>query len=214
MRVIEFSNSSEISDMSYDLDKEKFSIKWKWPKDIDIVYLLKTNSLEDFTLDNINENNVKLYTKEEYKEFNGYCEVIKEINQYRYWIFPAIESEGDIALIKQDNGKNEIIVSTGKPEVLYEIREIKSFASFFSKEKTLEIAIYSEAPLRKDVLCYVKKYGGNPVNKEDGICFDFINNIQAGKNTMPQIIVDKNEYVKVFIKDVDKYGNAYNLKQR
>ena len=67
--------------------------------------------------------------------------------------------------------------------------------------------------LPKDALCYVKKHGSYPVSKDDGICFDFINNIQAGENIMPPIVVDKNEYVKVFIKDVEKYGNVYDVKQ-
>lgn len=214
MKIVEGSNDNEIRDVNYELDKEKFTIRWRWPKDIDIVYVLKTNNLDDFSLDNINDGNVKLYTREEYKEFNGYCEVVKEINQYRYWIFSAIQSEGDILLLKQKDGKNEIIISTGKPEIFYEIKEIKSFSSFFSKEKSLEIIMYSEVALAKDVLCYVKKYGSYPVNKDDGICFDFINNIHAGRSVMPKIILDKNEYVKIFIKNTNKYGNVYSLKQR
>ncbi|WP_411679520.1 hypothetical protein [Clostridium thailandense] len=213
MRVVELPNNEGIYDVNFDIDKEKFSIKWKWPKDINLVYVLKTNALEDFNLDNISDRNVKLYTREEYKEFNGYCETIKEINQYKYWIFPAIEADGDILLLKQYDGKNEIIVSTGKPEVLYEIKEKRSLTSLFSKEKSLEISVYSEMHLPKDALCYVKKHGSYPVSKDDGICFDFINNIQAGENSMPPIVVDKNEYVKVFIKDVEKYGNIYDLKQ-
>jgi len=214
MRIVELSdNNNEIHDVNYKLDKDKFTIRWKWPKDIDIVYILKTNSLDDFSMDSINESNVKLYTKEEYKEFNGYCETIKEIRQYRYCIFPAVEDKEDILLLKQENGKNEILVSTGKPKISYQIKEIKSFKSFFSKEKTLQIVIDSEAILKKDVLCYVKKQGSYPVNKGDGVCFDFINDIPAGRSIMPEITVGKNEYIKVFIKDINKYGNAYSLKQ-
>lgn len=214
MKIVELlDDNNEIYDVNYELDKDKFTIRWKWPKDIGIVYILKTNSLDDFSMDNINESNVKLYTREEYKEFNGYCETIKEINQYRYFIFPAVEDEGRILLIKQENGKNEILISTGRPKISYEIREIKSLKTFFSKEKTLQIVINSETALKKDVLCYVKKQGAYPVNKDDGICFDFINNIPTGSSAMPEITVDKNEYIKVFIKDINKYGNAYSLKQ-
>jgi hypothetical protein len=214
MKVVEFSNdNNEIYDMSYVLVKERFIIRWKWPKDINLVYILKTNYIDDFSLDNINDSNVKLYTKDEYKEFGGYCENIKEINQYKYYIFPVLESEEDIILLKQDNGKNEIIVNTGKPEISYEIKEVKSIRSFFSKEKILQIIINSEAALKKDVLCYVKNQGSPPVNKNDGICFDFVDNISCGMSIMPEITVSKNEYVKVFIKDIDKYGNAYQLIQ-
>ncbi|MBC2580428.1 hypothetical protein [Clostridium sp. DJ247] len=214
MKIVELSDShNEIYDLNYELDSDRFTIRWRWPKNIDIVYILKISSLDDFSLDNINENSVKLYTREEYKEFNGYCEAIKEVNQYRYYIFSAVEDKGNILLLKQNNGKNQLTINTGKPEIFYEIKEMRSFKSFFSKEKTIQIIINSETALNKDVLCYVKKHGSYPVNKDDGICFDFISNIQAGRSVMPEITVDKNEYIKIFIKDVNKYGNVYDLKQ-
>ena len=96
VRIVEFSNNEGVHDVSFELDREKFSIKWKWPKDVSLVYILKTIALEDFNLDNISDRNVKLYTREEYKEFNGYRETIKELNQYKYWIFPAVEMDGDL----------------------------------------------------------------------------------------------------------------------
>lgn len=213
MKIGEFTNNEyEITNLSYSLDKKKINIRWKWPKGIDIVYILRTNVLGEFSLNNLNESNVKMYTMEEYKEFNGYFETIKEINQYKYFIFPAVEEENEVVLLKQNNEKNEIIVSTGTPKICYEIKELRSFRSFFSKEKQLQITIHSEVSLNKDVLCYVKKYGAYPTNKEDGICFDFIDDIYAGINVMPEITVDKNEYVKVFIKNTEKYGDAYKVK--
>lgn len=214
MKIVEVSDdNNEIYDINYILDKEKITIRWRWPKDIDLVYILKTNILDDFSVDNINKNNLKLYTKEEYKEFSGYCERIKEINQYKYYIFPAIEDKGDILLLKQNNGKNEIVINTGRPEIFYKIKELKSFMRVFSKEKTLQITINSDVDLKKDVLCYVKKQGSYPVNKDDGICFDFIDNICTGRSVMPEITIDKDEYIRIFIKDVDKYGNVYSLKK-
>lgn len=215
MKMAEFlDNSNEIYNVNWELDKDKFTIRWRWPKDIDIVYILKTNSVDNFPLDNIDENNVKLYTREEYREFNGYCEPIKEINQYTYYIFPAVEEDDDVLLLNQNNGKNRIVVNTGKPELFYKIKELKSLKRLFSKEKVLQIIIDSEADLNKDVLCYVKKKDSYPINKEDGISFDFIDDICAGINIMPEITVEKNEYVKVFIKDITKYGNVYTLKQQ
>ncbi|WPC39291.1 hypothetical protein [Clostridium sp. JS66] len=215
MKLIEFTNKEQqIQDLSYNLDKKSLTIRWRWPKDIDIVYILKMDIFEDFQLDNINEKNVKMYTREEFKEFNGYVETIREINQYRYFIFPAIEQENEITLLKQNDGKNEILVTTGTPKICYEIKEVRSFGSFFSKEKKLQICIYSEVNLSKDVLCYVKKQGSYPLSKEDGICFEFIEDIYAGTNVMPEITVGKNEFLKLFIKNTEKYGNMYNLKKQ
>lgn len=211
---MEFCNENYgIYDVTSQMDRDRFSIRWKWPDGIDIVYILQADILNESPMENISERNVKLYTKEEYREFNGYVKTIKEIGQYKFIIFPAIQENEDIILLKQDNGINEIIISTGKPEISYEIEEIKNFKSLFSREKTIEIIINSEVALNKDVLCYVKKQGSYPVSKEDGICFDFIDNIHAGINIMPDINIGKDEYIRVFIKDIDKYGNAYSLKQ-
>ncbi|OAA86997.1 hypothetical protein [Clostridium ljungdahlii] len=212
MKVIEFEDgSSEICEISCEVEKDRLYIRWKWPKDTDIVYVMKTDNLDDFSLNDVNLESAKLYTMEEYKEFNGYCESIKEINQYRYYVFPAVESDDDIIFVKQNNGKNQIVVSTGKPDIYYDIKEVKSLKGLFSKNKKLQITIKSEIPLHKDVLCYVKKRDSYPVNNRDGISFDFICDIHVGVNEMPEITVKKDEYVKVFIKDIDKYGSSYKL---
>lgn len=207
-------DEKRISQVNYILDKEKFIIRWKWPKDIEVVYILKIDSLQDFSMENIENENLKLYTKEEYKEFNGYVETIKEVKQYKFFIFPACEVEDDVILLKQHNGQNEIIVSTGIPNIYYSINYIKNIKSLFSKEKRLQIIINSDIEVKSDVLCYVKKKDSYPINKNDGIQFDFIHNIYPGENIMPEIIIEKDDYIKVFIKDVEKYGNLYNLRQR
>lgn len=215
MDIVELRDEANvIRDLEYILDNGKFTIRWKWPKDIDIVYILKSNNLDDFSMENIPKGDLKLYTKDEYKEFNGYTETIKEIKQYKFFIFPACESEDDILLLKQQDGKNEIIVNTGIPNIYYSIKEIKGIKSFFSKEKTVQIIIYSDAELKNNVLCYVKKRNSYPLNKNDGVLFDFVDNIYPGENEMPEIIINKDEYIKVFIKDIEKYGGIYNLKQK
>lgn len=214
MKIVEFEEKfGEIKDISSEVEKDKLTIRWKWPENVDIVYVLKTYEMQDFSLDLGSLKNAKLYTMDEYREFNGYSESIKEITQYKYFVFPALQNDGDILLIKQNNGKNQIVVSTGKPEICYEINEIKSFKGLFSKEKTVEIVIKSEVPLDKDVLCYVKKKDSCPTSSKDGVRFDFICDIDAGVNVMPEIKINKNEYVKVFIKDIEKYGSSYKLKQ-
>lgn len=140
---------NKISGLNYILDKDKFTIRWKWPKDIDIVYILKTDDIEGFSIEYLEDKYLKLYTKEEYNEFNGYVETIKEIKQYKFFIFSAKEIEDDISLFKQQNGENEIIVSTGVPNIYYYVNEVKSIKSFFSKEKTVQIIINSDVDLKR-----------------------------------------------------------------
>ncbi|WP_333858967.1 hypothetical protein [Clostridium sp.] len=215
MRIVELlDDEDEIYNIQWELDKDKFTIRWSWPENIDLVYIVKTKVQGNLSLQDISENNAKLYTREEYREFNGYFQSVQGISQYTYYIFPAVEKENEILLLSQQNEKNKVFINTGKPEIYYEIKQLKPFRNFFSKEKVLRIIIDSEVDLNKDVLCYVKKANSYPLNREDGIAFDFIDNISAGKNVMPEIRVRKNEYVKVFIKDINKYGSAYTLKER
>lgn len=211
MQVRDITVSEEgISGVSYELEKERFIIKWKWPSSCDIVYIFKSSILEEASIDEIEKKNLIVYTKDEYKEFNGYVENINEINQYRFIIFKAIEEE-QITLVKQLDERNEIIVCTGKPNIIYEIIERKPL---FSKNKTVKIKIDSDISIGKDVLCYVKKEGAYPLNKEDGVKFDFVSDFHVGLNEMPSIEINKNEYLKVFIKDIQKYGNLYSLRQK
>ncbi|MDP4143307.1 MAG: hypothetical protein Q8936_02315 [Bacillota bacterium] len=195
----------------YELTKEKFSIRWDWPKDKELVYIFKIKGIDEISIDELFHLKPKLYTKDEYKEFNGYVEQIEEINQYTFYIFSASEDEEEIVLVKQDDGKNRITLSTGKPNILYEIDEKKAI---FSKVKTVTITIRPDINIKKEVLCYVKKEGAYPQSVEDGVKFDFVSDFRAGTNVMPSISIKKNEFIKVFFKDPMKYGNAYNLMQK
>ncbi|MBU3144306.1 hypothetical protein [Clostridium sp. CF012] len=194
-----------------EIEKGKFVIKWEWAKGCDIVYIFKSKALDEVGIEAITKENVKIFTREEYREFNGYVESIREINQYKFMVFKAEQINDELTLVKQQDGENEVIVCTGKPDVFYEIIER---TSLFSKNKKVKMRIICDAHFKKDVLCYVKKQGNYPINKDDGIKFDFIGDFHPGVNEMPSIEVSRNEFVKIFIKDVNRYGSAYNLREK
>lgn len=200
-----------ISSIEYNANKEKLTLTWKWPKDCELVYIKRTSEIDMDFPNLMDVNNLKLYTRDEFKEFGGYAENIKDINQYKYWIFPCRENENGIILLKQNDRNNEVIVSTGKPQILYEIVECGGFKSFFTKEKKVQIIIESEANIKKDILCYVKKSGAYPINKDDGIKFNFLEDIYAGKSVMPEFSLGKDEYIKLFINE--EFADKYLLKQ-
>lgn len=215
--IKEFDTKNDgVSNVEYNANKGKLIITWKWPKNCDLVYIKKTS---DINLDFINqifvnqmdESNLKLYTRDEYKEFGGYVENIKDINQYKYWIFPCFENENELILLKQNDKKNEITVSTGKPQILYQIVESKGIKNFFAKEKKVQIVIECESNIKKDALYYVKKTGSFPINKDDGIKFNFLEDIYSGKNVMPEFSLGKDEYIKLFINE--EFADKYVLKQ-
>lgn len=214
MKIVDFERYPyEISNLDVHIDKSEYTITWKWPKDIEFVFIVKLDEYENFSINNIDKYKIKMYTKEEYKEFNGYVKKIKSIKQYVYIVFPGIQSGEDLLLVNQNNNNNKLLVSTGSPEIVYRIKEIRDLKSLFSSERKVQIIVSSEVPLKKDVLCYVKKKGEYPVSLEDGICFDFIDDFDIGTNVLPEIVINKNEYIRVFIKDFNRYGNVYKLKQ-
>lgn len=200
-----------VSNLSVVLEDTKFTLRWKWPQNSEMVYIFKTKAVNDIDAQDIKKSDIKLYTKAEYKEFNGYVEDIKEINQFKFIILPAVMNNGEIEVIRQLDEKNQVLVCTGKPQITYEVIEHKKL---FSGNKTIKIIIYSDVSASKDVLCYVKKQGSYPSNREDGLKFDFSRDFNAGKNEFEAIEVGKNEYIRVFIKNVKDYESMYLLKQR
>ncbi|MBU3191638.1 hypothetical protein K9O30_05540 [Clostridium bowmanii] len=199
-----------IKSLKCEMEKERFIIKWKWTEGCDIVYIFKSKALDDIGIEAITKQNTKIFTREEYAEFNGYTESIREINQYKVMIFKGEQINGELTLVKQQDGENEVIVCTGKPNIFYKIIEHKSL---FSKSKKINMRIMCDAPLKKEVLCYVKKHGNYPTSKDDGIRFDFIGDFNPGINEMPGIEISRDEFVKIFIKDINRYGSAYNLRE-
>lgn len=212
MIIRDLQESDEVvTDLKSLVEANTFTLRWKWPQNSDLVYLYKVNTMEDVNLEIINEKNLKLYTKDEYKEFNGYVEKIKEISQYKYIVFPALEGEYEPVAIKQKDERNQVLFCTGKPEIIYHIVEHKRI---FGSKKIIKINIYSDAPIRKEALCYVKKQGSYPVSIEDGVKFDFVFDFHAGENEQQPIEIGRDEYIRVFLKDSNEYRNMYTLIRR
>lgn len=201
----------KVSDLKAEVFENSLILNWRWPKDSDIVYIFRGKASQSAEVEKLGEKQLKLYTKDEYKEFNGYREKIREINEYKFIVFPAKEEEEGIALINQNNGENEITVCTGKPEIVYDVVESKKL---FSKLKTVELTLYMDIEVSRDTLCYVKKKGSLPLNEEDGIKFEFSTDFHAGKNEMPPFEVEKDEYVRVFLNSSKSTGSKYILKRR
>lgn len=200
-----------ITDLQAEVYESTLTLRWKWKGDSDIVYIFKERASKVIEEGNIDEKSVKLYTKDEYREFNGYVEKIRDINEYKFIVFPAKEEKADTVLIKQLDEDNEITVCMGKPEIVYDVLEHKRL---FSKTKSVQLVVFVDMEVSKDTLCYVKKKGEYPTSIEDGLKFQFSMNFHVGKNEMQPFEVSKDEYIKVFLNDVKKGGNKYILKRR
>lgn len=187
---------------------DEYVLNWHWAEDVPCVYVHKTTKDAPFDIEQVDEKQWKLYTREEYKVHKGLREKSEGIGQYTYRIFPCRLEKGKPVLLVPSTDSHVIHVSTGKAKITYSlIRNKKWFSSYDS----LQIRIFSEIPVPKDVLCYVKKEGSPPIHKDDGTQYAFIRDIEPGVNLLPEIEVKKKDVIRLFFTDGKKYGERYEL---
>lgn len=197
-----------IKDVAYQLQDNQVLITWHWPEGIPCVYLHKTLPgvpVDPFAL---TTQQLRLYTREEYKAKNGYLETVEGIGRYAYHIYPCVLEAGKPVLLIQGNEENAISVSAGKAKIYYAIKQKKQL---FGKYQSVQIQIFSETVVPKDVLCYVKKEGASPAKKDDGTQYGFLDDFEPGTNILPEIEIKKTEYIRLFFTDGRKYGEMYEL---
>ncbi|WP_152392696.1 beta-mannanase [Paenibacillus guangzhouensis] len=196
-----------IRDLQSSVNDNRCTLRWLWPSNVQSVYIHKIHASEqaDLTLD---ARALKLYTKDEFKANQGYHDRLDGVGRWVYTIYASTIESGEPRLIRQPDFGNRIEVSTGKANIYYSIR-LKS--GLFQKFKTAQIQVTCEVPLSKDVLCYVKKQGGYPTNKEDGTVYPFVESFPAGKTVLPVIEIGKNDFIRLFFTDGREYGHMYAL---
>ncbi|MEC0309505.1 beta-mannanase [Paenibacillus lautus] len=201
-----------IQGLSYHLDDGYCTLRWSWPPGLQAVYIHR--AMDDGfgqPASDPQPGGMRLYTRDEYKANNGYRDRLDGIGQITYTVYALSSEDGEMALIRQPDETNSIRFSTGKARLVYSIREKSRWLQPY---KTIEIQVTAEVPVPKEALCYVKKQGAYPVNKEDGILYPFVTDFAAGRNVLPAIEVGKNDYVRLFFTDGRKYGQRYELVYR
>jgi hypothetical protein len=208
MRFIDAEDGSPvISGLTRTVEENRWTLRWIWPGGIEAVYVGKkaAEQLEDDTPDT---RHLKLYTKAEYKANNGYHSRIEGVGLFVFTVFACLEGSAGPQLILQPNRENRIEISAGRAKIYY---SIASKGGLFRKFKTIQIQVTTEVPIAKDVLCYVKKQGSYPANKEDGMLYPFVAPFAAGKNVLPAIEIGKEDFIRLFFTDGRTYGQTYEL---
>lgn len=199
--------SPVIRELTPKMDDNRCTLRWLWPDSVHSVYVHKVSG--DGPVDETpGPDSLKLYTKDEYKANNGYYDRIDRFGRLVYTVYACITTDGKAQLIRQPDGKNRVEVSTGKANIYYHVR-LKS--GLFRQYKTAQIQVRTEVPIAKDVLCYVKKQGGYPANKEDGTVYPFVEQFAPGRTVLPLIEIGKDDYIRLFFTDGRKYGHVYAL---
>ncbi|WP_019913384.1 hypothetical protein [Paenibacillus sp. HW567] len=183
------------------------TLRWRWPDGVQAVCIHKA-SAETPDSGELPPSGMKLYTREEYKANNGYRDRLDDIGLVEYTVYARLADNGETVLVRQPDGANRTLVSAGKARIYYSVQQKKGL---FGKQKTVHMTITAEVPVSKEVLCYVKKRGGHPASKEDGVLFPFVQDFAAGRNVLPPIEIGKEDSVRIFFTDGRKYGLYYEL---
>ncbi|MDP4097292.1 beta-mannanase [Paenibacillus sp. P96] len=198
-----------ISELSCRLDDHHVVLRWRWPEGVQAVYIAKQEAEPaDGSPPSAISGELKLFTREEYKALGSYQDRIEGIGRLRYTVYASIMEEGQMMLVRQSDGANSAEISTGKAKIRYTVDHKKGL---FSRRKTVRITVTAEIPIPKEALCYVKKEGGYPLDKEDGTVYPFTRPFAAGRNALPPIEVGASEYVRLFFTDGRKYGSTFEL---
>lgn len=208
MRYAEVDSSTPvITEVSSRVEDRFCTLRWRWPDGVQAVCIHKAPA-EAADSGELPPSGMKLYTREEYKANNGYRDRLDDIGLVAYTVYARMTEGTDALLVRQRDGANRTLVSAGKARIYYSIQQKKSL---FGKQKTVHMTITAEVPVSKDVLCYVKKRGGFPASKDDGVLFPFVQDFAAGRNILPPIEIGKEDAVRIFFTDGRKYGLFYEL---
>jgi len=196
-----------IRDVTSRVEDRFCTLRWRWPDGVQAVCIHKAPAEETESRE-YPPSGLKLYTREEYKANNGYRDRLDDIGLVSYTVYARLTENGETVLVRQEEGDNRIVVSAGKARIYYSINQKKGW---FQKAKTVQMSITAEVPVSREVLCYVKKRGGYPAGKDDGILFPFVQDFAAGRSVLPPIEVGPDDYVRIFFTDGRKYGLYYEL---
>ncbi|MFZ7943782.1 hypothetical protein [Neobacillus sp. 19] len=195
----------EIRNIKKTIQDSEVHLSWHWPKEIDFVYIYQTSADEVKPISELRENDVKLYTRDEYKGNLGYVSKLDTIGRTACQIFPCQKREGGLIVFSQQNENNLVYINGLRAKIYFSIAYKQKL---FQIRKKVRMTIDTELPIDKELLVYVKKSGGLPGSPEDGTVYPFVRGFSAGKTVLPEIEIEKNEFLAIF------FNNGKNLAQK
>jgi hypothetical protein len=202
------SPSHEIRDLKSTVRDSEVHLSWFWSNEIDFVYIYKTTADHVKPISELEDGELKFYTREEYKVNQGYVSRLESFGRFAYRIFPCQKRDGQLFVFKQENENNLITISGSRAKIYCSI----SYKNrLFQSRKKVKMSIMTELPLGKELLVYVKKSGGVPVSIDDGTVYPFVRSFPSGKTAPPEIEIDKNEYIKIFLSKGMQAAQKYEL---
>jgi hypothetical protein len=198
----------EIKDLRKTVRDSKIQLTWFWSREIDFVYLYKASADHIKPISEIDEKDLHLYTREEYKANQGFVGRLDAIGRYAYRIFPCQKRDGKLVVFAQENDQNLIYLTGSKAKIYFSITYKNKF---LQPKKRVRMSIMTEIALDKELLVYVKKIGSVPISIDDGTVYPFVRDFPAGKTEQPEIEIGKDEYIRIFFSNGRKSAEIYEL---
>ena len=186
------------------IDGNRIILNFKWPSILEQVCIYKKNVLSGEEIDF--NHPYRKYTKDEYTSFGGFIDEVNEAGLLEYTICPLVFEEDEAYIILYPHLENIIKVSTNKIQIRYTIKEKNKL---FSNRKIVQINVFCDTEIKREIICYTKKKGAIPVNEEDGIPFKFMKDFRIGNNTLPEIEIDKDEFIRIYLTGDVKHKEQY-----
>lgn len=190
------SPTDEIRDIKITIIDTNAHIQWFWPNGIDFVYIQQTPIDQGLSQTEFEPLDLKLYTREEYKANQGLLFNLETMGQIALRIFPGKKIDGRLIVFRQDNKQNRIFLNGSRAKVYFSITYKQKL---FQPLRKVRMSITTEIPIRKEQLVYVKKRGGVPLSLEDGTLYPFIRDMVPGTTILPEIEINKHEFVGIFL---------------
>ncbi len=199
----------EISKIRTEIDGKDIKLSFKWHNSIKEVYVYKLEQGKEDS--DINwDAPYRRYSKEEYIRSRAFLDRNVKAGVYYYIICPHFDEDGEDYIIRYETQSNRKKVVTAKVDIKYQVREKMKVVR---KVKLVEMIVECSTDIDKDVLCYTKNQNRIPANREDGICFDFIEDFHKGVNVLEEIEMDKEASVDIFLADNIKFPELYNIER-
>jgi hypothetical protein len=197
-----------IKDLRKTVRDSKVQLTWFWSREIDFVYLYKAPADQIKSIREIEEKDLRLYTREEYKANQGFTGRLDAVGRYAYRVFPCQKRDGKLVVLAQENDQNLIYLTGSKAKIYFSITYKNKF---LQPKKRVRMSIKTEIALDKELLVYVKKIGSVPVSIEDGTVYPFVRDFPAGKTEQPEIEIGKDEYIRIFFSNGRKSAQNFEL---
>ncbi|MCL6573127.1 MAG: beta-mannanase [Bacillus sp. (in: Bacteria)] len=202
------SPNHEITAVKKMIRDSEVHLTWFWAKEIDFVYIYKASANNTRSSSELGFDDLLLYTREEYKVNQGFKGRLETIGRYSYRIFPCQKRDGKPIIFRQENENNLIYISGLKAKIYF---SIIYKTKLLQKKKKVKMSIMTELPLAKEQLVYVRKKGSVPISITDGTVYPFIRDFPPGKMPLPEIEIDKNDYIRIFFSNGKAAAQDFEL---